>query len=181
MKLTIIIYVKTSTTDSSIPCIQETNYVHPLRENVPLERPDHLNIAPADIRIAFDREMSLLIYTSTLSWTFWIQYHKTIEEFLEQNGSLDLLTDSTNKCWAGTEAWRFILEYWLTTPHDQVSGVAYFKKDGIPVENYEYAQGVPVCKPKKRKLRNALARTLFETLIEKWKKKEIKGKLDQSK
>ena len=172
-----MICVKTSTTDSSIPCIQETNYVHPLQENVPLERPDHLNTAPADIRIAFDREISLLIYNSTLSWTFWTQYHKTIEEYLEQNGSLDLLTDSVNKCWAGTEAWRLILEYWLTTPHDQTVGVAYFKKDGIPVENYEYAQGVPVCKLEKRKLRNELARCLFETLIEKLENKEIEGKL----
>jgi hypothetical protein len=118
-----------------------------------------------------------LIYSCTLCRKFWKQYGTEIENFLEQNGSLDLITDPLNKSWVGIEAWRLVLEYFLETPHDQKTGVAYFKSAGIPVITYEYAHDVPIFPPQKRLKRDELVKKLFKSLIERRKNEEIKGKI----
>ena len=150
--------------------------MHPFKGSVPLNEPD-LSAIPSDIRIGFDRDISLLIYSCELSQKFWKQYEREIIDFLEENGSLDLITDFLNGGWRGIEAWRFVLEYFLPTPHDQITGVAYFKADAVPVINYEYGPNVPILSPSKRLRRDNLAKDLFKSLIKKRKNGKIKGKI----
>ena len=136
-----------------------------------------MSAIPADIRISFDRDMSLLIYSCELSRKFWKQYGEEIKDFLEKNASSDLITDPLNDGWRGIEAWRLVLEYFLPTPHNQRTGVVYFKYDGIPVINYEYGPNVPISSPQKRLKRNKLAKNLFQSLIKRRKNGEIEGKI----
>lgn len=172
-------FIKTETANTSIPCIQETNFVHPFKGSVPLNEPN-LSAIPSDIRISFDRDISLLIYSCDLSLKFWKQYKGELVNFLEENGSLDLITDPLNNNWRendGMEAWRLVLEYFLPTPHDQKTGVAYFKSDSIPVINYEYGPNIPILSSQKRLRRDKLARNLFKSLIKRQKDGKIDGKI----
>lgn len=152
--------IKTSTTTGNIGVIQRINHVHPFKSTIPCSSPKDLT-PPFDIRICFDRDMAIIIYTCELAVEFWEQYEDKIENYLEKHGNLDLLTNSANENWKGIESWRLILEYWLITPHEQVSGYAYFKADGIPIENYEYEEGINV----KVASRNELASELFPWLV----------------